>query len=255
MSLPVTPTRPIKSLHDLDINDTSGVDHPASGIEGWLVQKAADVDALAAVLKAEDERIRKSKKLFNALKGPLDDAPDDVKAAAEKLQDYLNEAGFGDEDEAKDADDSDDDSDDDDSKKYTNTSLEKNPAEEQTRASGQAAGPGESSAESGVTSPKDDESDDASEDDEDAEAPSPNRKHVLEMLVAALKRVFGVGSPDPDDEPSEAEKSAKALKAAWPAFSEAVGKIVASSADMKVKKAMLAETLNALDVTIDKSLR
>jgi hypothetical protein len=84
-----------QKLIELDIRETSGVDHPAHLEEGWMVMKSAGSDVTAEVerILAEAEQMHKEhSQLLAALesaKGYLNGAPDSVKAAANTLHDYL----------------------------------------------------------------------------------------------------------------------------------------------------------------------
>lgn len=91
-------------LADLIIEEVSGVDHPATLVEGWLVMKragdtdvaddasddlVAGLEAIIADAKAFEKDAASLMTAMEASKTQLADAPDDVKAAANTLYAYL----------------------------------------------------------------------------------------------------------------------------------------------------------------------
>jgi hypothetical protein len=85
-------------LAELDIDEHSGVDHPAHQAPGWLVMKAASDPDFAAQMQellAEAERLEKgADELMKALEDNVtlfDDAPDSVKEAINAVHDYMKQ--------------------------------------------------------------------------------------------------------------------------------------------------------------------
>ena len=90
-----------QELEDLDIQETSGVDHPAHLIEGWLLMKnrggsmetpAEDDETVELVLQEAEAYAEAHEQLLTSLekaKPYLDDAPEDVRQSADVLEGYL----------------------------------------------------------------------------------------------------------------------------------------------------------------------
>src|SRR5437762_12133640 len=83
----------VAKLEDIDIRETSGVDHPATLTEGWMVMKSANLEAdIEEILAAAEEYEKAAGDLMRALESNvqfLQDAPDEVKAAVNTLHSYL----------------------------------------------------------------------------------------------------------------------------------------------------------------------
>jgi hypothetical protein len=109
--------KPARMIYDLHINEVSGVDHPATMVEGWAVMKsvgnaAPEYDGGLLLTAAEVEQIGKAlderaaiikayetgqgDMAANYLNGVLErcgmDIPDSVKAAAQAVVDFLRSA-------------------------------------------------------------------------------------------------------------------------------------------------------------------
>lgn len=109
-----------RKLVDMDLDEISGVDHPAHLSEGWALLKSADIpedfdiDAIIAdasqIAKSHDEL---TTALEKAAEEYLSEAPDEVKMAANVLHDYLKSMKGHSDDEDEDAPTDDEDDEDD----------------------------------------------------------------------------------------------------------------------------------------------
>jgi hypothetical protein len=82
-------------LLDLALNEISGVDHPASLVEGWLVQKTANPDPISAALVeafAEPERDSMSALQIEVDEPTSDEANADIAKALADIQKELSDA-------------------------------------------------------------------------------------------------------------------------------------------------------------------
>lgn len=83
--------RPTRQMVNMEVFETSGVDHPAHGYEGWLVQKSAGPGRMArleTLMKGTDMPTEKEALLKEIADS---DAPDDVKASFTKAIDLTAE--------------------------------------------------------------------------------------------------------------------------------------------------------------------
>lgn len=86
---------PKRRMTDLTLDEISGVDHPATLTEGWLVIKSADGTEQRVSydeILAEAERLAKAhNRLLDAIDGAeyLEEAPEEVKSALDVLKSHL----------------------------------------------------------------------------------------------------------------------------------------------------------------------
>lgn len=86
-------------LTNIDWEETSGVDHPANQVEGWMVMKSEE--DIVAKVEQELELIEKANDLFRMLVEFMrrEDLPNNIKAASKMILDWLVEQGLVDGDD------------------------------------------------------------------------------------------------------------------------------------------------------------